>query len=93
MPNDVKAWTRHLQSPALIKLKAVLFLLACLFASALLILEHPTLKMVFLLAVAVWSFCRLYYFLFHVIEHSFDPAFRCAGLLDFARYAQRGPKA
>ena len=39
-----------------------------------------------LLAVAIWSFCRFYYFAFYVIEHYVDPQFRFAGLISFAQY-------
>ena len=42
-----------------------------------------------LFCLAIWSFCRAYYFAFYVIEHYVDPAFRFAGLLDFAKYLLR----
>ena len=50
-------------------------------------MEQPTLKVAFLLAVAVWCFARSYYFAFYVIEHYVDPGFRFAGLDDAQRYA------
>jgi hypothetical protein len=31
--------------------------------------------------IAVWCFCRLYYFAFHVIEHYVDASYRFSGLL------------
>jgi len=55
-------------------------------ASALLLLESPTLRTVVLLVIAIWSFCRFYYFAFYVIEHYVDPSFRFAGLGAFLRY-------
>ena len=75
-----------LKSPRLIYLKAVLFLLiGCLAATALL-LEHPSWKVAVLLALTAWSFARLYYFAFYVIERYVDPSFKFSGLFDFARY-------
>lgn len=45
-----------------IKLKGILFLVIGIAASVLLVLEMPTLKVGLLLALAVWAFCRSYYF-------------------------------
>jgi hypothetical protein len=67
-----------------IKLKGALFLLLGLLSAALLFVEHPTLSVAFLMVVAVWSFCRFYYFAFYVIEHYVDPSYRFSGLLSFA---------
>ncbi|MEQ1821363.1 MAG: hypothetical protein ABL949_02520 [Fimbriimonadaceae bacterium] len=39
-----------------------------------------------LLAIALWAFCRWYYFMFYVIEHYVDPGFKFAGLGSFVRY-------
>jgi hypothetical protein len=75
-----------LTNPRLIYLKGFLFLLAGLLASGLLILEHPTLKVAALLAVAVWCFARFYYFMFYVIERYVDPGFRFAGIGSFVKY-------
>lgn len=72
--------------PRLIKLKGLLFLLVGLLSAALLILEHPTLKVGLLLAICVWCFCRFYYFAFYVIERYVDPGYRFSGLWSFARY-------
>ena len=67
--------------------------MACgLLASALLLVESPTFQTAVLLAIAVWSFCRLYYFAFYVIEHYIDPGYKFAGLTDFARYTVRRRK-
>jgi len=41
------------------------------------------------LALAVWAFCRAYYFAFYVIEHYADPGYRFAGLMSFIGYALR----
>src|SRR5262249_23637028 len=80
---------RDITSPTLIYAKGVLFLLTGLLASALLILEQPTLKVACLLAIAVWCFPRCYYFAFYVIEHYVDPSYRFAGLWSFACYLAR----
>jgi len=80
---------RDLTHPFWIKLKGLLFLLIGIGASLLLILEHPTLKVGSLLAIAVWCFCRFYYFAFYVIEHYVDPGYRFSGLWSFARYLVR----
>jgi len=81
-----------LKSARLIKLKGILFLIIGLGASALLIVEQPTLKTAVLLAVAVWSFCRFYYFAFYVIEKYVDPSFRFSGLIAFTRYLLSKPR-
>ncbi len=77
---------KELRHPNLIKLKGVLFLVVGLLAGLLLVLEHPTLKMLLLLCVCVWCFCRAYYFAFYVIEHYVDPTYRFSGLGSFLRY-------
>ena len=61
-----------------------------LLASGLLIAEHPTAKVALLLALAVWSFARAYYFAFYVVEHYVDPSYRFAGLIDFVLNAGAG---
>ena len=52
----------------------------------LLLLENPSIRVGLLLAVAVWSFCRFYYFAFYVIQNYVDREYRFSGILDFARY-------
>jgi len=66
--------------------KGVLFLFLGLLSGALLFLEHPSFQVGVLLTVAIWSFCRFYYFAFYVIERYVDPEYRFSGLLSFARY-------
>lgn len=66
--------------------KGLLFLLGGVMASALLLLESPSLKIALLLALAVWCFARAYYFAFYVVEHYADPGYRFAGLSSFAWY-------
>lgn len=76
----------------LIKAKGILFLVSGIVSSVLLLVYAPTLTVAFLLVVAIWSFCRFYYFAFYVIERYVDPAFKFSGLLDFARYMIRRRK-
>lgn len=66
--------------------KGGLFVVLGSLAAALLVAEHPSLTTVALLAVAVWSFARAYYFAFYVVQHYVDPSFRFAGLGSFVRY-------
>jgi hypothetical protein len=81
-----------LKDPRLIYAKGVLFLLTGLLAAGLLVAEHPSLRVALLLAVAVWCFCRAYYFVFYVIEKYVDPAYKFAGLGSFVRYLMRDKK-
>jgi hypothetical protein len=75
-----------LTNPKVIKLKGALFLLTGVLSSFLLLLDAPSFRDVALLLIAIWSFCRFYYFAFYVIEHYVDPSFRFSGLGDFLRY-------
>lgn len=77
---------KDLSHPFWIKLKGLLFLFIGIVAVVLLFLDSPTLKTGALLAVAVWSFCRAYYFAFYVIEKYVDPNYKFSGLVSFARY-------
>ena len=80
---------KDLTDPTWIKVKGLLFLVMGIAALALLILDNPTWKTVLLLLLAVWSFCRFYYFAFYVIEHYVDPNYRFSGLISFLRYLLR----
>jgi hypothetical protein len=80
---------RDLQNPRFMYLKGVLFLGLGVAAAALIWAEAPSWKVILLLALVVWSFCRAYYFAFYVIEHYIDPGYKFAGLTDFARYLLR----
>jgi hypothetical protein len=53
-------------------------------------MHHPDVRTALYLAVAVWGFCRAYYFAFYVIEHYIDPGFRYASLWSFITYAMLG---
>jgi hypothetical protein len=77
---------KELTNPGWIKFKGFLFLFLGLAAATLLFLENPTWKVALLLVLAVWCFCRFYYFAFYVIERYVDPSYRFSGLASFARY-------
>lgn len=86
---------RDLQNPKLMWLKAGLFLLLGGASLALVWLDAPTLKTAALLALAVWSFCRAYYFAFYVLERYVDPGFKFSGLGSLLAYLvkrKRGTK-
>jgi hypothetical protein len=83
---------RDLTDPKWIKIKGALFLVLGLAASVLLVLEQPSLKVALLLVLAVWSFCRCYYFAFYVIEHYVDPTYKFSGLGSFLVYLMRKRK-
>jgi len=81
--------TGDLKSAKLIYLKGFLFLVVGLLSALGILLESPTLRTAFLLLIALWSFCRLYYFLFYVIEKYVDSEYKFAGLYSFLVYLLR----
>jgi len=80
---------KDLTSATWIKVKGILFLLLGLAAAALLILENPSWKIIGLLALVIWCFCRFYYFAFYVIEKYVDSRYKFSGLWSFACYLLR----
>ena len=80
---------KDLTNPFWIKTKAGLFVVLGLLASALLIADAPTLKDAALLGLAIWCFCRAYYFAFYVIEHYVDPGYKFSGLFSFLQYLRK----
>ena len=85
---------RNLRNPAWIYLKALLFLFLGLLSCVLLVLDQPTIKVSLLLTLAIWCFCRSYYFAFYVIEHYIDPDYRFSSLLSLVHYflSKRGQR-
>jgi hypothetical protein len=75
-----------LKSPRLMYLKASLFVAIGVVSSVLLLLLAPDWRVAVLLVLAVWGFCRAYYFAFYVIEHYVDGEYKFAGLTDFVRW-------
>lgn len=78
-----------IKSPTLLYCKGLLFVLLGLIAVTAILLQYPDLYLAILLAIAIWSFCRAYYFAFYVIQDYIDPEFRFAGLLSFTQYLLR----
>ncbi|MBN1765603.1 MAG: hypothetical protein JW860_10125 [Sedimentisphaerales bacterium] len=75
-----------LKNIKLIYLKGFLFVLGGVLASGMVILECLSWKVALLHGLAVWCFCRSYYFAFYVIEHYVDGRYQFAGLGSFLRY-------
>jgi len=73
-------------SPFWIKLKGALFLLIGIVAASLIFLDNPNWKTAALLALTIWSFCRLYYFAFYVIEKYVDPGYKFSGLISLMKH-------
>jgi hypothetical protein len=77
---------KDLSNPIWIKLKGILFLLIGIVTAVLVFLDNPKWQTAVLLALAIWSCCRFYYFAFYVIEKYVDPSYKFSGLISFARY-------
>jgi Na+-transporting NADH:ubiquinone oxidoreductase subunit NqrD len=80
---------RELTIAPLMLLKAALLLAIGIVSAALLIAAAPTLSTAVLLALCVWSFSRVYYFAFYVIERYIDPSFRFSGLMSVVLWMMR----
>ncbi len=66
--------------------KGILFaFLAILSAVLQLLARLPTWQEAALLMICIWSSCRFYYFLFHVLHAYVDPELKSAGILDLLR--------
>ena len=78
-----------LKSAKLIVLKGFLFLLIGVMAGGGLLLDHSDWRTAVLLVLAVWGFCRFYYFAFYVIEKYVDADFKFSSLFAFVRYLMR----
>lgn len=82
---------RELKSKRLLYLKGGLFVALGCLAVAIALVRYPDWQLAGLMAIAIWAFCRAYYFAFYVIEHYVDPGCKFAGLGAFARYClERG---
>jgi hypothetical protein len=67
-------------------IKAFLFLITGTLSSAMIVGGRPSVEVILLLLITVWSFCRLYYFAFYVVEKYVDPSYRFSGLMSFVAY-------
>jgi hypothetical protein len=77
---------RDLRSHRWMWVKAALFVLIGVTSCALILLQLPDLRILLLLSLAIWAFCRAYYFAFYVLERYIDPSFRFSGLFSVLRY-------
>jgi hypothetical protein len=77
---------KDLSNPFWIKLKGILFLIIGIVAAVLVFLDNLKWQTAVLLALAIWSFCRFYYFAFYVIEKYVDPTYKFSGLISFVKY-------
>jgi hypothetical protein len=73
-------------TPGWIKIKALLFFMIGAASVILILINMPDWGTALLLALAIWSFCRLYYFAFYVIEKYVDPGYKFSGLFSFVKY-------
>lgn len=80
---------KDLRNPSAIWVKGFLFLGLGLAAAGIIVLQNPSLQLAVLLGIAIWAFCRAYYFAFYVIEHYLDPGYRFSGLGSFVAYLWR----
>lgn len=78
-----------LKSPYLMHLKAGLFVAIGVVCITLLLLDQPSIRNAVLIVLAIWAFCRAYYFAFYVIERYIDPEYKFAGRCSAFRYLIR----
>ena len=81
-----------LKDPRWMYLKGILFLGIGILSSGLILIQTGSWQVAILLGLAIWSFCRLYYFMFYVIEHYIDSSYKFAGIISFLRYLMRSWK-
>ncbi len=70
----------------LLYVKGAIFLVGGIMAAAIILIDTPSLKTAVLLGIAIWCFARAYYFVFYVIEHYIDGAYKFSGLWSFVMY-------
>lgn len=74
-----------LKSRGLIIAKGVMFALIVALSGAGVVIHEDRWMRLGLLVVCVWAACRLYYFLFYVLERYVGVEGRYAGILDLMR--------
>jgi hypothetical protein len=74
--------SRDLKSPTAIKIKGALFACIGIICCGIILASQPNLKTAVLLGVAIWAWCRFYYFLFYVLEHYAGQKRPYAGIFD-----------
>lgn len=81
-----------IKSRRLLYIKGILFLLLGSLACAIILLQNPNLRTLVPLAIAIWAFCRFYYFLFYVLENYAGRQQKYAGILDAISYLMKQEK-
>ena len=81
---------RDLTDPRWIVAKAVLFVVLGLMSAGLVLAELPRLRIALYLGLAIWAFCRAYYFAFYVLGKYVDPSFRFSGLGSAVKHLANG---
>lgn len=76
----------NIQDPRLLWLKGGLFVLLGLIALGLVVLLSGNFSVVLATLIAIWAFCRAYYFAFYVVERYIDRRYRFAGLTSVLNY-------
>ncbi len=84
--------TKDITSKRLLYIKAGIFASTGSLSGAIILAMQPSLLTGLLLFIAIWSFCRLYYFFFYVIDKYIDPDSRHASLSSFAQSYLKRPK-
>ena len=82
----------EIRSKRLILIKGFLFLGLGLLSFGLLCVFSWDARTILCGAIAVWAFCRFYYFAFYVIEHYVDPEYKFASLFSFLLYMKNRRK-
>ncbi len=77
---------QDIRSKRLLHAKGFLFLLVGLLAGVALLLESPRLQTLMLLLIAIWAFCRFYYYQFYVLENYAGRERKYAGIFDALKY-------
>ena len=77
---------RDLQSHRWMWVKAALFVVIGTTSCALILADDPDWRVAALLMLAIWAFCRAYYFAFYVIEKYIDPSYRFSGIFSALRH-------
>jgi hypothetical protein len=77
---------RDIKSKRLLHAKGFLFLLIGLLAGGTILFKSQNFRTAFLLAMAIWGFCRFYYYLFYVLENYIGRNQKYAGIWDAIRF-------
>lgn len=75
-----------IKSRWLLHAKGFLFLFLGFLAGAMILVDSMNLRTVALLLIAIWGFCRFYYYLFYVLENYAGRERKYAGILDALKY-------